>query len=238
MTRMECRAIRPSIFDGTVSAFFTNKFLGADPDAISRFLSIRQADVYVPLQEHSDRIFFLEDERLPVAADAVITRRMNILIGVQVADCVPLLIYDREKSAIGAVHAGWRGTALGIVKKTIASMIERFGSDPNDMVVAIGPSIRGCCYRVGAEVAACVAVATGRADYMGLRDGALYLDIAKANAVQVGSMGIPLGNIWMSNDCTCCNPSEYHSYRYHKNYAGRQGGFIGLMTHVRPRCSP
>lgn len=233
--RTDDMVIRPTIFDGNVSAFFTNKFLGADPETISRYVSIKRSAVYIPRQEHSDRVFFLEDGLVSAVADAVVTRLPNVLIGVQVADCVPILIHDVGRSVVGAVHAGWKGTVLGIVKKTIAGMIERFGSDPRDMMIAIGPSIRGCCYRVGADVGAAVVATTGRGDYIELRKGALYLDLAKASVVQAYSMGVPLRNVWMSADCTHCNPLEYHSFRYHKNYAGRQGGFIGLIPYVSDR---
>jgi hypothetical protein len=151
------------------------------------------------------------------------------MIGVQVADCVPVLLHDRRNSVIGVVHAGWKGTSLRIMKKTIQFIMNHFGSDPSDMRVALGPSIRGGCYPVGASVKDAVLEATGPGDYVTERDGKFCLDLSSANILQAVSAGIPLKNIWQSPECTYCNPREFHSFRYHKDYAGRQGGFIGIV---------
>jgi len=221
--------IRPDIFDGQVKAFFTGKSLGADRDKISKVFSIDKDDIYLPLQKHTDIVWLLNADRTPVPADAVITQAKGILIGVQVADCVPALLHDKKKSVVGAVHAGWRGTSLQIMKKTILFIVEQFDSDPHDINMAIGPSIRGNCYAVGTEVKDAVLKATGPGDYIILRDGKFCMDLSSANMLQALSAGIPLKNIWRSHECTFCNPRVFHSYRYHKDYAGRQGGFIGIF---------
>jgi len=221
--------IRPDIFDRDIKAFFTRKSLGADRDKISKILSIDADHIYLPIQNHTDIVWLLNSDRIPVTADAVITQVEGILIGVQVADCVPALLHDKKNSVVGAVHAGWKGTALQIMKKTILFIVEQFDSDPRNINVAFGPSIRGNCYTVGAEVKDAVLKATGPGDYVMPKNGKFCIDLSSANILQALSTGIPEQNIWRSDECTYCNPSHFHSYRYHKDYAGRQGGFIGIF---------
>jgi polyphenol oxidase len=221
--------IWPDIFDGRVRAFFTRKWIGADRTTIGTLFSMDQDMICMPLQRHTDIVWLLNEGRLPVTADAVVTRKPGILIGVQVADCVPMLLHDRSKSIVGAVHAGWRGTSLQILKKTISLMSEHFGSDPRDMKVAFGPSIKGHCYQVDSEVNDAVMSATGPGDYAVRKNDKFCVDLASANMIQALSSGIPSQNIWISPECTYCNPDDYHSYRYHGNHAGRQGGFIGIF---------
>src|SRR5467141_2427969 len=109
-------------------------------------------------QIHSDVIHLFDAlptetcQGLPaVAGDASVTSRPGLLLGIQTADCVPILLVDPKKRAIAAVHAGWRGTLQRIVVKAIGQMQMHFGSKPTDLLAAIGPSI-GCCYEVGTEV--------------------------------------------------------------------------------------
>ncbi|MEW6068602.1 MAG: peptidoglycan editing factor PgeF [Nitrospirota bacterium] len=224
------RLIRPDIFNGYVNAFFTDKSLGVDIDKISKILPIKKEDIFLPVQKHTDKVLVIDSVLNPDVADAVITRRKGILIGVQVADCVPILLFDKKKSVAGAVHAGWRGTAAQIIKKTIKLMIEDFNSAPEDILIAMGPSIRGNCYTVDDDVRDAVCRVTGNGEYYIRRsDGKYSIDLSSANMIQAISMGIPEKNIWRSKDCTYCNPNKYYSYRYSKAYNGSQGGFIGIL---------
>ncbi len=223
------RLIFPDPIGSHVAAFFTGKAAGADPDIISAIMNIRREDIYMPIQKHTDRIVLLESSGPPEIADAVITDRKGLLIGIQVADCVPILIFDRKKGISGAVHAGWRGTAEGIVKKTIGIAYERFESRPEDMLVAIGPSIRKCCYEVGFDVFDRVKRATGPGNYSILKEGKYFLDLSSANKYQALSIGIPEENIWVSGECTFCNTDKYYSYRHAGGPTGRQGAFIGMI---------
>jgi YfiH family protein len=243
--------IKPSLFDRLpINAFFTTK-MSEHLD----FLTSQTPDnkVYLPIQKHTDKVLVLDYDLEPKIADAVITNRKDILIGIQVADCVPLLLYDKKKNVIGAVHAGWRGTSEGILKKTIKAMSDRFYSSPTDVLIAMGPSIRWCCYGVGYEVIEAVCKATEVRKIRSSEDkrkednsyllnsstsqplfckkkGDKYcLDLSTANKYQALSLGIPLENIWMSNECTSCLPEKYYSYRYAKGTTGRQYGFIGIV---------
>jgi hypothetical protein len=223
------RLICPNIFERGITAFFTQKSFGADIEKISGVMSISREAVYLPVQKHTDAVFILESETDRAIADAVVTGKKGVLIGVQVADCVPILLCDRRKKIVSAVHAGWRGTAAKILMKTIGAMAKNFGSCAEDIVMACGPSIRGCCYQVGDEVVAAVCSTTGKGEYHVRRDGASFVDLSAANRCQAISAGVPVDNIWISDDCTFCNPGTYHSFRYHQNHAGRQAGFIGIF---------
>jgi polyphenol oxidase len=223
------KLIYPGIFNNDVTAFFTGKTLGADIEKICAMLSIRKEKIYLPIQRHTDNVLILDSDNSPKIADAVVTKRKGIIIGVQVADCVPVLLCDEHKGVLGVVHAGWRGTAAKIVIKTIKIMMELFNSLPGDILMAQGPSIKGDCYYVDDEVKDAVLRATGDGDYYALKNGKYCVDLPAANMLQALSLGVPAKNIWSSTECTHCNPHAYHSYRYHKDHAGRQGGFIGIL---------
>jgi YfiH family protein len=222
--------IKPDIFNGYVQGFFTEKTLGTDIKKISRMLAIKREDVFLPIQKHTDTVIVVENDMRPKVADAVITRKKGLLIGVQVADCIPVLLFDRKNSIIGAVHAGWRGTALKIVKKTVEKMMEYALTIPEDIFVAMGPCIKMNCYPVDKDVKAAVFNATGEGKYFSkIQDNKFLLDVTGANMIQLLSTGIPEENIWHSEECTHCMPEKYYSYRYSKEYTGSQGGFIGIL---------
>ncbi len=221
--------ISHEIFGSHITAFFTGKSPGADIDKIARIASVSKENIYLPIQKHTDKILLLDSDFSPKIADAVITRTRGIFIGVQVADCVPVLLCDIKKSVLGVVHAGWRGTAAGILKKTISEMCDKFSSDAEDIKVALGPGIRWCCYNVGYDVFESVERASGKGQYHIQKGETLCLDLSNANKYQAISSGIPEENIWMSGECTYCNPDRFYSYRYSKGSTGRQGGFIGIL---------
>jgi YfiH family protein len=223
------RLIFPDIFRPYVTAFFTGKSPGADVRELGRLLKIRGEDIFMPIQKHTDKVLILESSREPKIADAVVTSERGVLLGVQVADCVPILIYDKGKGVSGAVHAGWRGTAEGILKKTLAAMARRFSCRAEDVLLAVGPSIRGCCYEVGYEVVHKISLASGGGEYYRKTGEKYYLDLSAANRMQALSWGVREESIWISPDCTFSNPEKYCSYRFAKGHAGRQGGFVGKI---------
>jgi YfiH family protein len=219
----------PNMAHSCIRAFFTTKFA----DNVIKYLGEKgysRSMFYLPIQRHTDRVLILDSEAEPEVADAVVTNRENVLIGVQVADCVPIVLFDKKKRVIGAVHAGWRGTASQILKKTIKVMVEHFHSSPDNIVMAFGPSIKGCCYAVDSDVNDAVCVSTGAGEYSSRKNSKFFIDLSSANMVQALSLGVRKGNIWVSEECTFCNPDRFHSYRYHGNHAGRQGGFIGIFS--------
>jgi YfiH family protein len=147
-----------------------------------------------------------------------------------VADCVPILISDPSKGVIGAVHAGWKGTLEGIAQKTVEALQGLFGCSPEDLVVGIGPSIGPCCYEVGPEI-------VSRAEEVfrtnkdpvirGAADNKSYLDLCKANLLQLTKAGIPEQNIELAGVCTGHHRNRFYSYRIEKGQTGRFG--VGIV---------
>jgi polyphenol oxidase len=220
--------IIPGIFRGLpVDAFFTTRAFHDDLCGPGEGLQSEKA--YMPVQRHTDQVLVIENDLEPRVADAVITKRKGLVIGVKVADCVPVLLYDRQKQIAGAVHAGWRGTAEGILRKTIGLFSERFLSRPEDIIMAVGPSIKVKCYPVSADVIEAVTRATGKGDYVMAIGDNHCVDLPSANRQQALSAGILPENIWISDDCTHCLPGRYYSYRYSKMTTGRQYAFISLI---------
>jgi YfiH family protein len=227
---MEDGIVVPPIYrEERIRGFFTTKGTGADRKTIAHRFGVPEANVYMPIQQHTDKIAVIDHDLVPIIADAVVTLRRDIVIGVKVADCVPVLIFEKRKGIIAAVHAGWRGTAAGILKKTVQTMIDRFYAEPGEMLLAIGPAIGRCSYGVDYDVMHAVTRATGQGKYHVESGGKYFLDLPSANRHQATSIGVPEDRIWVSGDCTFCNPDRYYSYRYAKGTTGRQGGFIARM---------
>jgi YfiH family protein len=219
--------IVPDIFSELpVSAFFTTRVFDAEARLLKEQLSTDE--LYLPIQKHTGEVVIIEHDLTPVIADSVLTRRKRLAIGVQTADCVPILLYDPVRQIAGAVHAGWRGSAAGIIRNTIETMREHFFSASANIILAIGPSIKGSCYRVGEDVAGAITKATCIGDYVFTTEGRFYVDLPAANRLQALSEGILPEHIWMSDECTHCLPEKYYSYRYSNETAGRQYAYISI----------
>lgn len=225
--------IFPDIFDKSVKAFFTGKNPGIDFDIISRIALMDKKKIYMPIQKHTDNVLCVDSKTSPKIADAVVTNQKGILIGVRTADCVPILLYDKKNKVCGAVHAGWRGTAATILEKTIDTMRSSFNSSPQNILLAVGPSIKMCCYNVGDDVLESIIGATGKGEYFMKQGKQVFLDLALANKHQALASGVLEKNIWLSNECTCCLPDKFYSYRHDNKTIERQGGFIGIPEQER-----
>ncbi|MCX7793245.1 MAG: peptidoglycan editing factor PgeF [Thermodesulfovibrionales bacterium] len=208
--------IVPEIFPENIKAFFTTK---ESHDHIYQL----SYPVYKPIQRHTSEVIILDGMERRVA-DGVITDRKGIVLGVETADCLPILLCDPSIPAVGAVHAGWRGTAQGIIKNAIKKFKEVFSSDPSRILMATGPSIGPCCYEVEQSVMEAVSSQTG--SFYTERKGKYYIDLVMENIIQAVSEGLKRENIWHSGECTRCSNERFYSYRYHGKLAGRQGGFI------------
>lgn len=203
-------------------------------------------------QVHSDVIQVFDSAPAEVCrGDASLTNRPDLLLCVQTADCVPILLVDSRKRVVAAVHAGWRGTLQRIVAKTIGAMRMHFGTNPSDILAAIGPAIGPCCYEVGVEVAAqFLSQFPDAASYFDeLRTGeepnplqwlnmappghqpppkSVFLDLGKANRSQLLSAGVRPNNISTVSLCTACRPDLLFSYRKQGKSTGRLMAAIGL----------
>jgi len=170
-------------------------------------------------------------------ADAIITNQGGLAIGVLTADCVPIILADHVKKIIGIVHAGWKGTVNGIVKKAIDAMIIKFGSDRKTILAAIGPSIGPCCYEVGdVVIKEFVERFSDYKDFItplhpplskgGREDSGWRLDLKMANLSQIMESGISKESITTENLCTSCRNDIFFSYRADGRITGRQLNFI------------
>ncbi|MGO4881170.1 MAG: peptidoglycan editing factor PgeF [Bryobacteraceae bacterium] len=149
--------------------------------------------------------------------DALVENTPAHLVAVKTADCIPILLADEEHRAVAAVHAGWRGTACGILGQALRAMREEFGTQPTRVSAAIGPGIGKCCYQVGAEVAAQFGEA-----------GPCCIDLTDVNRRQLVEAGLPETQIYAAGLCTKCVAEDFHSYRRDKEGAGRMLSFIGV----------
>ena len=156
--------------------------------------------------------------------DALITNLADVPLLLFYADCVPVLLADPATGAIGLAHAGWRGTAAQIAKKTVQAMTEDFGVKPENLLAAIGPSIGACCYEVDDVV---------RDKMPGYEtcftekcDGKYWLDLWQVNRLQLLEAGVVPFNVSTAGVCTNHNPELFCSYRYENGKTGRMGACL------------
>jgi hypothetical protein len=162
--------------------------------------------------------------------DALVVAEPGLAVAVWVADCVPVLICDERTRSAAAVHAGWRGTVKGIVGAAIAVMRARFGADPGDLRVAIGPCIGCCCFEVGDEVGEALLAAFPDAAACILPGARKRVDLVEANRLQAQAAGVPVGRIQAAGLCTMCRPDLLESYRRGRGRAGRMAGIIAWKS--------
>lgn len=175
--------------------------------------------------------------------DGIITADPALLLGVQAADCLPILIADPDTRVVVAVHAGWKGTAARVVERTLARMRLEFGVETDGCFVAMGPSARVCCYEIGPDVVQIFKKSFGYAKQLLIEqpNGRVHLDIPAANCQQLLYAGVAENNVFVSEYCTMCRPDLFFSYRREKE-SGRVGRLLGVIgegvpsrTHQQPR---
>ena len=168
---------------------------------------------------------------LTLEADGIVTNQPGVLIGVCVADCVPIILLDPVKNVAAALHAGWKGAAGGIGGKGVEAMVTCFGSSRGDIRAAVGPGIGSCCYEVDAPVRE--AFQKGGEEWLAVAEesgeGKWRLDLAKANFRQLVKAGVKEEQIDTTPLCAACNPELFYSYRRDQGDTGRQMGFIMLQ---------
>jgi polyphenol oxidase len=208
-------------------------------------------------QIHSDLIHVVTTPTAqPLAGDGMVTNVPGVALGVQTADCFPVLLIDQRNRAVGGFHAGWRGTLQRIAEKGLGLMRHEFGTRPEDVLAAIGPGIQECCYEVGEELKANFESQFEYAQEL-FRDSQesdpvrqkypmlfmnqrapghgdlclkLFLDLRKANRRQLMAAGVPEENITGVNDCTACDPKRFFSYRAEKGTTGRMMAVVGIRA--------
>jgi polyphenol oxidase len=186
--------------------------------------------------------------------DGLVTDLRRLALAVLTADCFPILLVDTKKKAVGAFHAGWRGTVKRIVEKGVGIMRLEFGSRPEDIHAAIGPGIQQCSFEVGEEVeeafhtqfayAAELFHSVQESDAVRERYPMLFmnqrapghgdpcikvhLDLREANRRQLLAVGVPDANITALKDCTVCQPRKFFSHRAERGKTGRQMAIVGI----------
>jgi polyphenol oxidase len=216
-------------------------------------------------QIHSDIIHIVDSEVVfstkPASpenvpqGDALITQKPGVLLAVQTADCIPILLADTKHRAVAAIHSGWRGTLARIAAKTLGHMQMEFGTQPEDVIAALGPGIGRCCYEVGEEVAREFAaqfpeardwfdgpfdaLAAGESDpnwlpWLTMKPPGhappplrVQLDLIAANRAILATAGVKPKNISSSGDCTACRTDLFFSYRRERT-TGRMMAAIGI----------
>lgn len=208
-------------------------------------------------QIHSDiihRVDSIPEE--PLAGDGLITATPLLLLAIQTADCLPVILVDAKRRAVGVFHAGWRGTVQRIVEKGVGEMVRSFGSNPSHIKAAIGPGIQGCCYEVGEEVRTKFESQFGYAAklFREVKDSdpvrekypllfltarapghsdlpkKLFLDLVEANRQQLLAAGVSKKNIEASPLCTNCHTKLLFSYRAERGKTGRLMGVAGIRS--------
>ena len=206
-------------------------------------------------QIHSDLIYALD--RVPgetLAGDGIVTDTPGLIVAVQTADCLPIILVDRKRRAVGVFHAGWRGTVKRIVEKGVGEMRRHFKSDPRNILAAIGPGVQSCCYDVGEEMRTKFAAQfsyaeslfcevkesdpvrekypllflTARAPGHSELPVKLFLDLKEANRRQLLDAGVLAKNIDSTYPCTACHTDLLFSYRAEKGLTGRMMAAAGI----------
>ena len=207
-------------------------------------------------QIHSDLIHRVDGFPAMIAGDGIITDVPGLLLAVQTADCLPIILVDPKRRAVGVFHAGWRGTVQRIVEKGVGEMRKHFKSNPRDLVAAIGPGVQACCYDVGEEVRtrfeAQFAYAaslfreikesdpvrekypllflTARAPGHSDLPVKIFLDLVEANRRQLLDAGVLAKNIDATAPCTACHTELLFSHRAEQGVTGRMMAVAGIRT--------
>ena len=161
--------------------------------------------------------------------DGLVTDEPGVVLSTFFADCVPLYFVDTVNRAIGLSHSGWRGTVGRMGQRTLEKMATEFGTNPKDIVAAVGPSICQDCYEVSEDVAKVfIKEFSGHADEILINkgNGKYQLDLWKTNEIVLIEAGVKKENIAVTNICTCCNPDLLFSHRASKGKRGNLGAFM------------
>jgi hypothetical protein len=210
---------------------FCTRFVGEEGSEAA--LGIPPGRLLTLRQVHGAEVLIFEENTraaltYPLPYDAVITDKKRVALGIWTADCLPILMVDRSKRIIAAVHAGWRGIWRGVIERTVNEMMKTFGCSPADILAGLGPGIGPCCYEVGTDVVSLFQNSHDTPDQLiQEREGRTYLDLKRAAQLELSKTGIPPDNIETIPLCTACREDLFFSFRRDKK-PGRQLSFIML----------
>ena len=206
--------------------------VAANHEVLYRRLGV-SSDAMVTVQQiHGSKVAIASDgdagTRLP-GTDAMVSATPGLSMMMRYADCVPILLFDPVRNAVGLVHAGWRGTLARIAHRTVRAMTDRFGCLPHNVHAGIGPSIGPCCYQIGPEVVARVHATLGQGTDLlqqSEASGHAHLNLWIANRDQLSKAGVR--QIEMARLCTACRTDLFYSHRAQGGRTGRFAAIIGL----------
>ena len=202
--------------------------IGADADSIAMSNQIH-SDLVRPVTCADVKRDLYDVE--PYEVDGLVTDIPGVSLVVFGADCLPVLFYDPVRRVATAAHAGWRGTAAGIVERAVEKMAF-YGSRPEDILAAIGPGISRCCFETHEDVPNAMTEAMGAAALSSIEvlpTGKFHVDLKGLNAKRLESAGLDPEHIAVSADCTCCLPEKYWSHRYTHGERGSQAAMIAIV---------
>lgn len=208
----------------------------ANRAAVARAFEVEPHLFLTVKQVHGNEILIIDQPNPEVShfqrveSDAIITNQKNILIGILVADCFPVIIYDQNKGISAVIHLGWRGVAAGLLGRTIKAMGEVFGSQVSDLRVAVGPGIAAHSYEVDRPVRDQFRRGTDQWGRIAkeVRLGHWQLDLQKSILLQLDEAGVDRPAVDIVEECSCCHKETFFSYRRDKGRTGRQMGFALL----------
>ena len=217
---------------------------GDDPEAVREnyrrvcaLFGVGENDACVTNQVHKTdvRIVTEADKHIclgptPYEADGIVTAEQGLPIFCFIADCVPVLLWDANNRAAGAIHCGWRSAVGDILKNAVEAMVS-LGAEVQDIRAAIGPSIGACCFETDDDVPDAITVwLSGETEGLFVRraDGKTMVDLRLSNARRLLQLGVPVQNIDLSDECTFCSHDKYWSHRYTKGKRGSQAAVIML----------
>jgi YfiH family protein len=226
----------PEVFAFTTTKFtfntknirFTNN--KRSRSSLAKSIGINPEKLIYPKQTHSSCVAEISNvgDNYLTKTDALVTQTPGICIGVQTADCVPVLLFDPVKKVVAAVHAGWRGTVKKIVFEAVEKM-KKYGTVPKDIRVAIGPSISMKNYEVGDEVIGNVkkSIPNAKKTFQKIQNNKYLFDLWQANAELLYSTGIQENNLQVLGECSFGNTDKYFSARRDGINTGRM--FSGIL---------
>lgn len=185
-------------------------------------LGLTSKNVVIQKQTHSDIVNIIDEFKVNLVGDALITKAKNLGLAISTADCTNIYIYDPKEKIIAAVHSGWMGTEKRILDKTLQILFNNFNVNAKNLFVFFGPSICQDNYEVGADF-------QSKFDekYLTKRREKIFLDLKSVNKDILTNSGIPTSQIEISEVCSFEN-NKFHSYRRDKNKSGRALGVIAL----------
>ncbi len=190
-------------------------------------LSLNFSRLVVPGQVHSAHTAWISKPTHLPDVDGVATVERDLPILLHYADCVPIIIFEQHLQAVCVVHAGWRGTAAGIVRGAVRLLQQEISAKPELMVAAIGPAIGDCCYQVGDDVSRQLGASVNDSEGLIRFENEIpHPDLQAINAMQLLEAGV--SEIDVSSHCTACHPDLFYSHRHSAGQTGRQGAIAGL----------